>query len=73
MLGRASRIKETLPDFCENIDPNKWDTIVWYWVTRYIYIYIYIYTYIYILINFENLILYKIRINNILNIINYIV
>ena len=22
------------PIFCENMDPNKWDTIVWYWVTR---------------------------------------
>ena len=19
--------------FCENMDPDKWDTIVWYWVT----------------------------------------
>ena len=26
--------KETLPNFCENMDPNKWDTIVWYRVTR---------------------------------------
>ena len=34
MLGRAPRTKETLPDFCENMDPNKWDTIVWYYVTR---------------------------------------
>ena len=23
-----------LPDFCENMDPNKWDTIVRYRVTR---------------------------------------
>ena len=34
ILSSASRIKETLPDFCENIDPNKWDTTVWYRVTR---------------------------------------
>ena len=33
-LGRAPRIKETLPDFCENMNPDKWDTIVWYRVTR---------------------------------------
>ena len=26
MLGRAPRTKETLPNFCENIDPDKWDT-----------------------------------------------
>ena len=30
MLGRAPRTNETLPNFCENMDPNKWDTIVWY-------------------------------------------
>ena len=23
MLGRASRTNETLPDFCENMDPDK--------------------------------------------------
>ena len=35
MLGRAPQTKETLPDFvCENMDPDKWDTIVWYRVTR---------------------------------------
>ena len=34
ILGRAPRTKETLPDFCENMDLDKWDTIVWYWVTR---------------------------------------
>ena len=34
MLGRAPRTKETLPDFCENIGLDKWDTIVWYRVTR---------------------------------------
>ena len=34
ILGRAPRIKETLPDFCENKDPDKWDTTVWYRVTR---------------------------------------
>ena len=34
MLGRAPQTKETLPDFCENIDPYKWDIIVWYRVTR---------------------------------------
>ena len=28
MLVRAPRIKETLPDFCENMDPDKWDTTV---------------------------------------------
>ena len=30
----ALRTKETMPDFCKNMDPNKWDTTVWYWVTR---------------------------------------
>ena len=34
MLGRAPRTKETLPDFFENMDPDKWDTTVWYRVTR---------------------------------------
>ena len=34
ILGRAPRTKETLLDFCENMDPDKWDTIVWYRVTR---------------------------------------
>ena len=34
MLGGAPRTKETMPDFCENMDPDKWDTTVWYWVTR---------------------------------------
>ena len=24
--GRAPRTKETLPDFCENMVPDKWDT-----------------------------------------------
>ena len=33
MLDRAPRTKETLLDFCENMDPDKWDTIVWYQVT----------------------------------------
>ena len=33
ILGRAPRTKETLPDFCEKMDLDKWDTIVWYWVT----------------------------------------
>ena len=28
ILGRAPRTKETLLDFCENIDPDKWDTTV---------------------------------------------
>ena len=27
ILGRAPRINETLPDFCENMDPNKWNKI----------------------------------------------
>ena len=34
MLGRALQTKETLLDFCENMDPDKWDTIVWYRVTQ---------------------------------------
>ena len=34
MLRRAPRTKETLPDFCKNMDPNKWDTTVWYRVIR---------------------------------------
>ena len=34
ILGKAPRTKETLPDFCENMDPDKWDTIVWHQVTR---------------------------------------
>ena len=28
ILGRALRTKETLPDFCKNINPDKWDTTV---------------------------------------------
>ena len=34
ILGRAPLTKETLPDFCKNMDPDKWDTTVWYRVTR---------------------------------------
>ena len=34
ILGRAPRTKETLPDFCENMDPDKWDRTVWYRVTQ---------------------------------------
>ena len=34
ILGRAPRTKETLLDFCENMDPDKLDTTVWYPVTR---------------------------------------
>ena len=34
MLGRASRTKENLPDFFLNMDLDKWDTTVWYWVTQ---------------------------------------
>ena len=34
MLGRASRTKETLPDFFGNMDLDKWDTTMWYRVTR---------------------------------------
>ena len=34
MLGRAPRTKETLPDFRENMNPYKWDTTMWYRVTR---------------------------------------
>ena len=33
IMGRAPQPKETLPDFCENIDPNKWDITVWHRVT----------------------------------------
>ena len=29
ILGRAPRTKEPLPDFFENMDPDKWETIVW--------------------------------------------
>ena len=32
--GRAPQTKETLLDFCENMDPDKWDTIVWCQVTQ---------------------------------------
>ena len=34
ILSRALRTKETLPDFFENMDPDKWDTTMWYRVTR---------------------------------------
>ena len=34
ILVRAPQTKETLPDFCENINLDTWDTIVWYQVTR---------------------------------------
>ena len=34
ILGRAPRTNESLSDFCENMDPDKWDITVWYWVTR---------------------------------------
>ena len=34
ILGRAPQTKENLPDFCENMDPDKWDTTVWYRVTQ---------------------------------------
>ena len=34
MLGRVPRTKETLPDFFENMDPDKWNTIVWYRVVK---------------------------------------
>ena len=34
ILGRAPRTNETLLDFLENMDPNKWDTTVWYRVTQ---------------------------------------
>ena len=33
ILGRVPRTEETLLDFFENMNPDKWDTIVWYWVT----------------------------------------
>ena len=26
--------KRLYPIFCENMDPDKWDITVWYWVTR---------------------------------------
>ena len=32
--GRAPQTKETLPDFCENMDLDKWDTTMWYRVTQ---------------------------------------
>ena len=28
IFGRAPQTNETLPNFCENMDPDKWDTIV---------------------------------------------
>ena len=28
ILDRVPRTKETLPNICANMDPNKWDTIV---------------------------------------------
>ena len=34
ILGRTPQTNETLPDFCEHMDPDKWDTTVWYRVTR---------------------------------------
>ena len=34
ILGRTPRTKNTLPDFCENTDPDKWVTTVWYRVIR---------------------------------------
>ena len=34
ILGRAPQTNETLLDFCENMDPDEWDKIVWYQVTR---------------------------------------
>ena len=34
ILGRAPLTKKTLSDFCENMDPDKWDITVWYRVTR---------------------------------------
>ena len=34
MLGRAPRTKETLVNIFFNMNPDKWDTKVWYRVTR---------------------------------------
>ena len=34
ILSGAPLTKETLSNFCENMDPDKWDTTVWYLVTR---------------------------------------
>ena len=34
MLRIAPQTKENLLDFCENMDPYKWDTTLWYRVTR---------------------------------------
>ena len=34
ILGRAHQTNETLPNFCENMDLDKWDTTVWCRVTR---------------------------------------
>ena len=28
MLGRAPQTKETMSDFCKNMDPDKWDITV---------------------------------------------
>ena len=28
ILGRTPQTKEIMPDFCENMDPDKWDTKV---------------------------------------------
>ena len=33
ILGRAPQTNETLLDFCENMDIDKWDTTAWYQVT----------------------------------------
>ena len=34
ILGRAPQIKKTMPNFCENMDLDKWGTTVWYQATR---------------------------------------
>ena len=34
VLGGAPRTKDTLLNFYENMDPDKWDITVWYRVTR---------------------------------------
>ena len=35
VLDRAPRTKETMSDFGQIMDPDKWDTMVCYRVTRY--------------------------------------
>ena len=34
MLGKTPQTKKTIPVFCENMDHDKWNTTIWYRVTR---------------------------------------